>query len=181
MELVKKEGTHRTNRKFTAQEDALLKKLVHEMGENCWNELASKMKRRNARQCHDRWFNYLSPKINNSPWTPEEDEMLINLCYSLNGKWVKVSKRVNGRTDTQIKNRWNTLKKIYPLPKIEKKAENPNITFQDIVVSQPKETEVIPKKPKPTENMPDNIFEQLTTIFNEGEKSPIDIGFDFLN
>ena len=107
METERKETPHRTNRKFTAQEDAVLKKLVHEMGENCWPDLASKMKGRNARQCHDRWFNYLSPKINNSPWTPEEDKLILEKYQEYGPHWVKIAKFLNGRSGNNIKNRWH--------------------------------------------------------------------------
>ena len=110
--------TKRTNHKFTAQEDAKLRKLVREYGTCSWEEVASHMEGRNQRQCHDRWIYYLSPSINNSPWTDEEDERLLSLCKELNYKWVKISKHFKGRNDTQIKNRWNTLKKKLNLPDI---------------------------------------------------------------
>ena len=181
METERKETPHRTNRKFTAQEDAVLKKLVHEMGENCWPDLASKMKGRNARQCHDRWFNYLSPKINNSPWTPEEDDRLINLCYTLNGKWVKIAKRFKGRTDTQIKNRWNTLKKMYPLPGITKKPEDGQIAFENISFPKIKTSTEKTDDDQKIRNMTGNVFEQLASIFTEADNPPVDNTFDFLN
>ena len=139
--------TKRTNHKFTAQEDAKLRKLVREYGTCSWEEVASHMEGRNQRQCHDRWIYYLSPSINNSPWTDEEDERLLSLCKELNYKWVKISKHFKGRNDTQIKNRWNILKKERNLPDIpkrrkaeEKKVDHPqtipdnfsNIDFSNI-------------------------------------------------
>ena len=36
-----------------------------------------------GRQCHDRWYYYLSPKIGNSPWIHEEDECLLRIYSKL--------------------------------------------------------------------------------------------------
>ena len=114
----------RRNNKFTYEEDAQLRKLVKQYGENNWIDVASHMRGRNARQVHDRWVYYLSPKVSNLPWTDEEDEKLIKLTKELNGKWVQISKRFDGRTDNQIKNRWNLLKKRYCLESPTKKRTN---------------------------------------------------------
>ena len=109
----------RTNNKFTKEEDCRLRQLVNQYGEGCWDEISARMKTRNFRQCHDRWVYFLSPKINNSPWTLEEDKKLIKLVNELQGKWVRISKRFRGRNDTQIKNRWNFLKRTRHLEDIK--------------------------------------------------------------
>ena len=121
--------TKRTNKKFSQEEDARLRKLVNEYGESAWEEIAYQMKGRNPRQVHDRWVYYLSPKVSNAPWTEEDDEKLIQLTKDLNGKWVQIAKRFKGRNDTQIKNRWNILKKRMNLPDIPKKKniESPKL------------------------------------------------------
>ena len=111
----------RTNKKFTTAEDERLRQLVREYGEYSWAEIAKQIKTRNLRQCHDRWFYYLSPKVNNSPWSEEEDEKLIRLSSELQGKWVQIAKRFKGRNDTQIKNRWNILKKTRGLQDVRTK------------------------------------------------------------
>ena len=95
----------RRNRKFRPEEDRRLRNLVKKYGEMSWDEIAAKMEGRNVRQCHDRWYYYLSPALNISPWTEEEDKKLIMLTQEYNGKWVEISKKFNRRTDVQIKNR----------------------------------------------------------------------------
>ena len=97
--------------KFKLSEDTLLKSLVRIYGENNWEVIAANMKERNARQCKDRWFLYLSPNINNSPWTEEEEAKLVKLVGELGPRWVKITKHFDRRTDTQIKNRWNVIKR----------------------------------------------------------------------
>ena len=60
---------------FTPEEDARLKELVAEKGDRQWNVIQGLMPGRNARQCRERWRNYLSPEVKNGPWTKEEDEI----------------------------------------------------------------------------------------------------------
>ena len=97
--------------KFTQSEDTLLKKLVSKYGENKWEEIASQIPGRNTRQCHDRWFYYLNPNVKKGPWTEEEEKMLFKCVKEIGPHWVRISKLFEGRTDTQIKNKWNVLKR----------------------------------------------------------------------
>ena len=98
-------------KKFTISEDALLRTLVKKYGDNDWERIAELMGGRNVRQCKDRWEYYLSPNVNNSPWTEEEEAKLVRLVNEIGFRWVKISKFFQGRTDTQIKNKWNVLKR----------------------------------------------------------------------
>lgn len=97
--------------KFTVDDDVKLKKLVEEYGESDWNLISQKMETRNPRQCRERWENYLSPRVNHSPFTTAEDIKLFNLYEELGPKWVQISKRFNNRTDTSVKSRWMVLKR----------------------------------------------------------------------
>ena len=99
--------------KFTPEEDQTLKILVAQFGEFNWDKVAAHMPNRNERQCHDRWIYYLNPKINNEPFTQEEDELLFKLVSQMGGMWVQISKHFKKRSDKQIKNRWNLLKKSF--------------------------------------------------------------------
>lgn len=94
---------------FTHEEDCHLVELVRRYGTNSWVTIASKMEKRNARQCKDRYTSYLSPNINNGPYTKEEDELLEQKYNEIGPKWVKISKFFLNRTDISIKCRWAVL------------------------------------------------------------------------
>ena len=97
--------------KFTLSEDNLLQKLVEKMGDTNWVEIAAMIPGRNPRQCHDRWFYYLSPNVKKTPWTEEEELLLCKCVREIGPHWVRISRMFEGRTDTQIKNKWNVLKR----------------------------------------------------------------------
>ena len=160
----------RVNHKFTPEEDTKLKKLVNSYGESAWDDIANLMEGRNPRQCHDRWMYYLSPSINNSPWTQEEDKRIIKLQKEFKGKWVLMSKKFKGRTDVQLKNRWNYLKKnISQQPK--RQTEKPKMQKRVKPIKQP-----VQQKPTDQLSSPPDIFDQL---FNGFRKDDDDFYFGF--
>lgn len=93
-------------KRFTKDEDKNLKKIVESMHVLDWDAIASKMEGRTARQCKDRWLNYLSPSVNTNEWTKEEDEILISKYKEYGPKWVNISRCLTNRTDISVKNRW---------------------------------------------------------------------------
>lgn len=113
LEITELTPRQRPHRKFTAEEDDKLSKLVEELGRR-WQDIAARMENRNARQCKDRWRNYLSPDVNGDQrWTPEEDTTLGKLYEEHGNHWVSISKKMTtGRTSEQVKNRICKLKRL---------------------------------------------------------------------
>ena len=68
-------------------------------------------------------MNYLRPEINKEPWTLEEDLALIELLREFGKDWGEVEKRMNGRTQNQIKNRYFGRLKRLEDKKKEKEVE----------------------------------------------------------
>lgn len=105
----------KSRRKFTPQEDENLKCLISQFGSNNWIKIANLMPGRNAKQCRDRFCNYLSVFHKKDPWEPEEDEILLNLLSIIGSKWVEISKYIPGRSGNDVKNRWyKHLSKTHP-------------------------------------------------------------------
>ena len=96
--------------KFTKDEDKMLIKLVKESsGHPNWRQISISMQTRTPRQCRERYQNYLSPSVNRSAWTKEEDNILINQ-YSIYGpKWNFIAKFIPGRTGNCARNRWQSI------------------------------------------------------------------------
>ncbi|KAM0911010.1 hypothetical protein ACQ4PT_013790 [Festuca glaucescens] len=61
-----------------------------------------------GKSCRLRWTNYLSPAIKRGAFTDYEDTLIIHLHSILGNKWAAIAKQLPGRTDSQIKNYWNT-------------------------------------------------------------------------
>lgn len=96
---------------FTSQEDELLSKLVKTYGTNNWQSISAQIPGRNARQCRDRWLNYLSPDVVNGPWTAEEEELLVEKYKEFGPSWKQIATFFPTRTDINIKSRWNLIKR----------------------------------------------------------------------
>jgi hypothetical protein len=95
--------------KFTPEEDAMLIHLVSRFGTDAWKKIARLMETRNGRQCRERYNNYLNPNLNQSPWTPEEDQLLL-AQFSYHGpKWNTIAKAFRNRSDMSLRNRWHKL------------------------------------------------------------------------
>lgn len=94
-------------RKFTNDEDQKLKELVTKLGTKSWERIARFMPDRTARQCRDRYKNYLLETLVTDPWTPEEDALVVRMFHELGPKWVEIARMLNGRSGNHVKNRWH--------------------------------------------------------------------------
>ena len=93
-------------RQFSLLEDQTILKRVAQFGAKNWDLIASVIPERTGRQCRERYYNYLSPEITNSPWTPEEDQILIQEVQISGSSWSKIAPKFPGRSPNNIKNRW---------------------------------------------------------------------------
>ena len=103
--IIKKKR-EQTKNHFTIQEDENLKRLVMQFGDSNWQLISSFMPGRSVRQCRERYIGYLSPNLTTLPWTPQEDSILIQKLKEIGPKWTLMVPYFNGRSDSNIKNRW---------------------------------------------------------------------------
>jgi len=95
-------------RSWTESEDKLLVETVTKLGAHNWSRVASHLTARIGKQCRERWFNHLCPEVKKGGWTEEEDRLIAEGVAELGPKWSEVVKRLPGRTDNAIKNRYNS-------------------------------------------------------------------------
>ena len=125
---------------FTKEEDEILKDIINGSTFISWKKVSSQLPGRNSKQCRERWLYYLSPGLELSKWTTEEEQLLLQLINNYGTKWSQFVTYFPNRSYMNIKNRYYSHIK----PKIEywdqiniqKEKKNKN----DILLKQKIET-----------------------------------------
>ena len=78
-----------------------------------WKEIAKFLPGRIGKQCRERWINNADPIIKKDKWTREEDLKLMAMHQEYGNKWAHIHQHIPGRTDNDIKNRYNASLKQY--------------------------------------------------------------------
>ena len=118
---------------FSAQEDAILTNIMYHEPFQTWIHVAEKLPGRTARQCRDRWVNYLSPSNKNGPWSQEEDQLLAEKYLQHGPQWTSIAKYFDGRSENNVKNRWYTyVKTRFNAGQLHSTPQTNQITQQSI-------------------------------------------------
>ena len=95
-------------RRWTPEEDELLRLAVEEFGEKNWRKIAERISGRTSVQCLHRWSKILRPGLVKGPWRPDEDEKLRIWVQDHGANhWSDCAKQIPGRNGKQCRERWN--------------------------------------------------------------------------
>jgi hypothetical protein len=95
-------------RVFTPQEDAMLAELVAEHPAGSWMDIAAVLPGRSARECRERWNEYLNPDLRVEPWTEDEDDLLLRQIEAFGHQWTLIAGAFSRRSSSDVKNRWHS-------------------------------------------------------------------------
>nr|XP_020169250.1 transcription factor MYB41-like [Aegilops tauschii subsp. strangulata] len=96
---------------WTEEQDRTLVEHIQKRGGNVgsWRGLPKAAElNRCGKSCRLRWTNYLRPDIKRRNFTDDEEHLIITLHAGLGNKWSMIATHLEGRTDNEIKNYWNT-------------------------------------------------------------------------
>ncbi|XAR51407.1 hypothetical protein NMG60_11006027 [Bertholletia excelsa] len=119
---------------WSPDEDAILKSYIekHGTGGN-WIALPQKIGlRRCGKSCRLRWLNYLRPNIRHGGFSEEEDNIICSLYSSIGSRWSIIAAQLEGRTDNDIKNYWNTRLKKKLISKRRKEQQENSLIKQEM-------------------------------------------------
>lgn len=98
---------------FTKDEDEKLTNLIKMYGDINWDLVSSLMpSNRTARQCRDRWVNWINVSYVKEMWSPAEDNRLIQKVKEIGPHWKTMEQFFPGRVSYKLRNRYSKLQKM---------------------------------------------------------------------
>ena len=167
--------------RWTPEDDDKLRSLVGKSVNPNWNSISLYFPQRTARQCEERWSYYLSPNVNNGAWSAEEDQILLRKYQEHGPQWKFLCNFFNGRTNSNIKNRYLYLKKKGRTTIIENQPiqlpnfnQNNNNYIQNIP-KKPETSEIsYPKEEKKVEEVKEeNMNDETSLFFSNGNSDSL--------
>ncbi len=133
-------------------ETALLARLVARHGARNWSAIAEAIPGRSGKQARERWKNHLDPALKKGAWTVGEDALIAAGYRAHGNKWSAIARRIPGRSDNDVKNRFNcairTRLNIAPLKPCRKAAHG--LARAVVFVPRPLRWELDPPRSPPS-------------------------------
>ena len=143
-------------------EDEILKAAVMKYGLNQWARISSLLVRKSAKQCKERWYEWLDPKIKKTQWTAEEEKRLVELVEQLPCQWHTIAPMMN-RTVFQCVEQFQ---KILDRKEKGEKEGGERVNSSSIRLLKQGETDPNPEA-KPARPDPIDLDEDLKDMLNE--------------
>ena len=75
-----------------------------------WSDIAKRLPGRIGEDVKARYVNHLDPTLRKGVWTKTEMDILIEAQKELGNRWAEIARRIPGRSENSVKNRWYNAK-----------------------------------------------------------------------
>eukprot|EP00828_Plagiopyla_frontata_P048856 TRINITY_DN9527_c0_g1_i1.p2 TRINITY_DN9527_c0_g1~~TRINITY_DN9527_c0_g1_i1.p2 ORF type:complete len:221 (-),score=35.67 TRINITY_DN9527_c0_g1_i1:38-700(-) len=117
---------------WSIEEDSIISSHIETFGEQLWVKCAQQLTQRTGKQVRERWREVLRPGIDKESWTVQQDKQILNMWKQIGTKWKQMSNTeiLWGKTENQIKNRFNAFIKKYLIDEEDDPQKNVNASNQ---------------------------------------------------
>ena len=166
---------------WSEEEDSKLFEMANKYKGGYWNNVAKAVggcasagcKKKTAKQCRERWHNQVNPKISDASFSESEEKKIFTLHQKYGNKWSKISCKLTGRTDNDVKNYFLCkLRKMVRCLKKDRKEDELTSTEVDIekIIYLLDYLYKFYISPERTENIRKSLNTQIKKRKNKGDK-----------
>ncbi|OMJ82150.1 hypothetical protein SteCoe_17225 [Stentor coeruleus] len=103
------EVSQRYRKIWKVEDDNALTESANKYNGKNWEKIADEVsqkinKKRTAKQCRERWNNFLKCNANHKEWTESQIKLIFEVQSSIGNKWSKISAFFPGKSKSSIKN-----------------------------------------------------------------------------
>lgn len=122
---------------------------------------------RNARQCKDRWEKFLSPSINQRPFSDDEDYIILMMLEKFGPRWVKITQCLPGRSDVSVRAMYRFLcRHNVSLQQVTNMVDKSQIkSVNKIIDENSRQRHIVEQKTDEIDNIFDQDFDDIFSDF----------------
>ena len=173
-----------TRQPWLPQEDNTLRQIIESQGIRAWSLVAKELNMRvhkgipvrQGKQCRERYYNHIDPRLVKGNWTAEEDVYIMTQQQVIGNKWSKIAKQLPGRTENQVKNRFKSLLKrgasncprgLTPIENLLTEMKR-SLDPEKLVIASPALSSTVTPSPQTPFSSADLNFSAWTNAFSGG-------------